>query len=62
MKGGTKNVCQGSAMTEEEVEQCIQSGKKETSKLIDEMEGNIVLFGAVGTGNTMISSTLICTN
>ena len=35
VKGGTKNVCRGSAMSEEEVEQCLQPGTKEMNKLIN---------------------------
>mmetsp|Transcript_25697 Transcript_25697/g.53668 ORF Transcript_25697/g.53668 Transcript_25697/m.53668 type:complete len:397 (-) Transcript_25697:330-1520(-) len=59
VKGGTKNFCIGCAMTKEEVERCIQSGRKETSKFIDEMGGKLVLFGEVGIGNTTSSSALI---
>jgi len=59
LKGGTKNFCKECAMTREEVEQCISTGRKETSKFIDEMCGKIVIFGEVGIGNTTTSSALI---
>ncbi|KAL7529255.1 hypothetical protein ACHAXR_002873 [Thalassiosira sp. AJA248-18] len=59
VKGGTKNFCKGDAMTEEEVEQCLQAGREETAKYIDEMDANIVIFGEVGIGNTTTSSALI---
>lgn len=59
LKDGTKSFCQGCAMTEEEVKQCLESGREETGKFINEMGGNIVLFGEVGIGNTTTSSALI---
>ena len=57
--GGTKNFCIDCAMTVAEVEQCILTGRRETSKFIDEMKSDIVLFGEVGIGNTTASSALI---
>lgn len=59
VKGGTNNFCKGDAMSEEEVEQSILAGRNHTGKFIDEVEGNIVLFGEVGIGNTTTSSALI---
>jgi len=59
LKGGTKNFCRGSAMTQEEMELCLQSGRAETGKFIDEIGCNIVMFGEVGIGNTTTSSALI---
>ena len=57
--GGTDNFCTGNAMTSEQVEQCILSGRIETGKTIDEMSCNVILFGEVGIGNTTTSATLI---
>ena len=57
VKGGTDNFCTGHAMSEEEVEQCLMTGRKETSKFIN--DGNVVIFGEVGIGNTTTSSALI---
>ena len=48
VKGGTMNFCEGCAMTEEEVERCIQSGRKETGKFVEDVGASIVLFGEVG--------------
>lgn len=59
LRGGTKNFCIGCAMSDVEVEQCILVGRRETSKFIDEMESDIVIFGEVGIGNTTTSSALI---
>ena len=59
VKGGTNNFCTGHAMSEEEVDQCILTGRKETNKFISELNGNIVIFGEVGIGNTTSSSALI---
>ena len=59
VNGGTNNFCTGHAMSEEEVEQCILTGRKETSKFISELNVNIVIFGEVGIGNTTSSSALI---
>lgn len=59
VRGGTRNFCQGCAMTPEEVERCVQSGRDETAKFVEETGGDIVLFGEVGIGNTTTSSALI---
>ena len=59
LNGGTKNFCTGSAMSKEEVERCILVGRKETSKVIDELKIDMILFGEIGIGNTTTSSTLI---
>lgn len=57
--GGTKNFCKGNAMTSEQVEQCIQAGRLETGKAIDELSCNVIVFGEVGIGNTTTSAALI---
>ena len=57
--GGTNNFCRGNAMTSEQVEQCILSGRMETGKTIDELSCNVMLFGEVGIGNTTTSAALI---
>ncbi len=59
VRGGTKNFCIDCAMTDAEVEQCIVTGRRETSKFIDEMKSDLVIFGEVGIGNTTASSALI---
>ena len=59
LDGGTKNFCRGSAMSKEEVERLILVGRKETSKVINEHNIDMMLFGEVGIGNTTTSSALI---
>jgi nicotinate-nucleotide--dimethylbenzimidazole phosphoribosyltransferase len=59
IKGGTANFCTGNAMTEEEVNMCIAVGRDETSKMIDEMDADVIMFGEVGIGNTTTASALI---
>jgi nicotinate-nucleotide--dimethylbenzimidazole phosphoribosyltransferase len=59
IKGGTANFCKGNAMTVEEVHMCLAVGRAETSKVIDEMELDVIMFGEVCIGNTTSASALI---
>jgi nicotinate-nucleotide--dimethylbenzimidazole phosphoribosyltransferase len=59
VSGGTKNFCKGNALTSEQVGQCVQAGRKETSRAIDELGCNVISFGEVGIGNTTTSAALI---
>jgi len=59
IRGGTKNFCKGSAMTEEQVGNCLLAGREETRGFIDEVGASVVIFGEVGIGNTTTSSALI---
>jgi len=57
---GTKNFCTGNALTEEQVKMCIDVGREETTKMMDEMGGaNVIMFGEVGIGNTTTAAALI---
>ena len=58
IKGGTANFCKGNALTETEVKMCIDLGREETSKMINEMGGGatVIMFGEVGIGNTTSAS------
>ena len=57
--GGTKNFCTSLAMTDEEVDKCIQVGRKEVQKCVEDMKVDTLIFGEVGIGNTTTSSALI---
>ena len=61
IKGGTANFCKGNALTETEVKMCIDLGREETSKMINEMGGGatVIMFGEVGIGNSTTASILI---
>ena len=60
IKGGTKNFCKGNAISEKEVKMCIDLGRDETNKMIDELEeADVIMFGEVGIGNTTTASALI---
>jgi len=61
IQGGTKNFCTGNALTEEQVKMCINVGREETTKMMDEMGGgaNVIMFGEVGIGNTTTAAALI---
>jgi len=57
--GGTKHFCKCSAMTKEEMDKCMLTGRQEVRRCIDEMGTNVLVFGEVGIGNTTTSSALI---
>lgn len=57
--GGTKNFCNGSAMTESEVSECISVGRRELSQYVMDMDGQVIVLGEVGIGNTTSSTALI---
>ncbi|KAL7459469.1 hypothetical protein ACHAWC_011158 [Mediolabrus comicus] len=59
IKGGTANFCKGNALTEEEVNMCIDLGREEAKKMIREIGADVILFGEVGIGNTTTASALI---
>jgi nicotinate-nucleotide--dimethylbenzimidazole phosphoribosyltransferase len=56
---GTKNFCTESAMTAAEVEQCIATGRSELSQYVADIDGQVIILGEVGIGNTTASSALI---
>jgi NaMN:DMB phosphoribosyltransferase len=56
----TKIFCKGNAISEKEVKMCIDLGREETNKMIDELEeADVIMFGEVGIGNTTTASALI---
>ena len=61
--GGTKNFCTSSAMTIDEMKQCLLAGKQEVNRCLDndndDNKINVFTFGEVGIGNTTTSSALI---
>jgi len=57
--GGTENFCKTSAMSEEEMENCILAGRQEVQNMTENPEINLILFGEVGIGNTTSSSAII---
>ena len=57
--GGTRNFCNCSAMSEEEMDKCMLAGKQEVRRCIEEMATNVLIFGEVGIGNTTTSSALV---
>ena len=61
ISGGTKNFCTECALTEDQVSTCLQLGREETNKLMDDIIGGIdvIMFGEVGIGNTTTASALI---
>ena len=59
MMGGTKNFCNGNAMTGDQVEKCMLDGRRETSRAIDDLGATIIVFGEVGIGNTTTSAALL---
>jgi nicotinate-nucleotide--dimethylbenzimidazole phosphoribosyltransferase len=61
ISGGTNNFCKMSAMSGEEVEQCILAGRQEVKKCVQTNSGQIHVFafGEVGIGNTTTSSALL---
>ena len=52
---GTQNICQGPAMTNEQLHQALQAG----SNIISNLPGNIVAFGEMGIANTSSAALLL---
>lgn len=59
IKGGTKNFCNGPAMSTVELHGCMLAGREETKRCIEEIQAEVIVFGEVGIGNTTTSSALI---
>ena len=56
---GTRNFCTEAAMTMEEVDRCLNMGKKAVAQVAEETSCQVVALGEVGIGNTTTASTLI---
>ncbi len=59
IKGGTKNFCNGPAMSSTELHACMLAGREETKRCMEEHRPDVLVFGEVGIGNTTTSSALI---
>lgn len=57
---GTRNIHYGNAMTEEEMEKCLQTGRVIAKKYKDPNFFNILMLGEMGIGNTTIISIICC--
>jgi nicotinate-nucleotide--dimethylbenzimidazole phosphoribosyltransferase len=59
LKGGTKNFCQETAMTAEELEKVILSGRSALRQIVTDHKPDAVILGEIGIGNTTCASTLL---
>ena len=59
LEGGTRNSCTESAMTVEEVELLIATGRDAMKEFVNETNANVLCLGEVGIGNTTTSSMLL---
>jgi nicotinate-nucleotide--dimethylbenzimidazole phosphoribosyltransferase len=57
--GGTKNFCNGDALTVEETDRCILAGRKSLIEMVDKMGCKVLALGEVGIGNTTAASAVI---
>lgn len=57
--GGTKNFCTNHALTMEETDQCIASGRKSLIDMVEKKQCAVVALGEVGIGNTTAASAVI---
>ncbi len=59
LKGGTKNFCQETAMTAEELEKVILSGRSALRQIVTDHKPDAVILGEIGIGNTTCASALL---
>ena len=57
--GGTKNFCKGEAMTVEDMDRCLQIGRKTLLEMVEKTGCKVVALGEVGIGNTTSASAII---
>lgn len=59
LPGGTANFCRGPAMTAEECEKLISSGRRALRQCMSDCAPDAVILGEIGIGNTTCASTLL---
>ena len=59
LKGGTKNFCVEPAMTAEQVEKLILSGRSALRQMVTDHNPDAVILGEIGIGNTTCASALL---
>jgi nicotinate-nucleotide--dimethylbenzimidazole phosphoribosyltransferase len=59
LQGGTRNFCLEPAMSAEECELCMKTGRESLVQYVEETSASVVVLGEVGIGNTTSSSALI---
>ena len=59
LPGGTANFCRGPAMTAEECEKLIRSGRSALRQCMSDYAPDAVILGEIGIGNTTCASTLL---
>jgi nicotinate-nucleotide--dimethylbenzimidazole phosphoribosyltransferase len=59
LQGGTRNFCLEPAMSAEECDLCMKTGRESLVQYLEESSASVVVLGEVGIGNTTSSSALI---